>query len=60
VVQSAHAAEHPILNRASLAVVLIAALDDGRDWLGWLDPLPPTLAILVGLSGIWQILRQQW
>jgi len=31
----------------------------GTDIIAAIDPLPPTFAIVIGLSGIWQALRQR-
>lgn len=50
----------------SLLIILVAALNygwaglTGTDIIAAIDPLLPTFAIVTGLSGIWQALRQHW
>jgi len=57
---------HPFLDFMSLLIILLAAVCYGisgvfgTDWIRWIDPYPPTLAILIGLSGLWQLVRQPW
>ena len=57
---------HPFLDFASLVVILLAAVNYGwagafgSDLIAWVDPLPPTFAIVIGLCGVWQLLRQPW
>jgi len=57
---------HPILDFCSLLIILLAAVNygwaglTGTDIVAAIDPLPPTFAIVIGLSGIWHALRQRW
>jgi uncharacterized membrane protein YuzA (DUF378 family) len=57
---------YPFADFMSLLIILIAAISYGiagifgTDWIRWIDPFPPTVAILVGASGVWQLLRQPW
>ena len=57
---------HPFLDFTSLLIILLAAVNYGMsgtfgiDVFRWIDFFPPTLAIIVGLSGIWQLMRQPW
>jgi uncharacterized membrane protein YuzA (DUF378 family) len=55
---------HPLLDLFSLIVILMAAVNYGlagaigTDLIAKIDPLPPTFAVVVGLCGVWQALRQ--
>jgi len=57
---------HPFLDFCSLVIILLAAVNygwaglTGTDLIAAIDPWPPSFAILVGLSGLWQAVRQQW
>ncbi len=57
---------HPILDFLSLLVILIGAINYGlagvvgKDFIASIDPWPPTCAVVIGLCGVWQALRQQY
>ena len=57
---------HPVIDFCTLLVILVAAVNYGVasvfgiDLIAAIDPLPPTFGVVIGLSGLWQALRQRY
>ena len=55
---------HPVVDFCTLALILLAAANYGiagafgLDAIAAIDPLPPSFAVMIGLSAMWQSLRQ--